>query len=381
MGLILEYEGKDLFKKYKIPLLPSIAVKSEEEAKEASTKLSFPVAVKAQVLSGGRGKRGLIQLANSPDDVVTKAKDILGRLDEKSGKTVTHLLIEQGAEIEKELFISMLYDRATLERMILFSVEGGVDIETLAKERPEAIDKFFVPFGETAYPYYFMASLGKRGLTGKQKMTVANIITTLANMMITEDLTLAEINPLAITKKGEVIALDARIVTDDNASFRHPEREKYLSEQLRYTKEELDAKTNGLSYVDLGGEIAFSSVGAGMAMATADLIAEFGGTPKNFLDAGGGASADKIEQTLRIMIGTNPKAILVNAFGGITKTDDVARGIIAARKKFQTPIPMVFRLSGTNQDEALKLMKEANLIAYDSMEEAIQQAIKLSKGQ
>ena len=210
-------------------------------------------------------------------------------------------------------------------------------------------------------------------------VSVARIIATLANMMVSEDLTLAEINPLAIVKSGQVIALDARVVTDDNAAYRHPEREKYLSEDLRYTKEELEAKKHDLAYVDLGGEIAFSSVGAGMAMATADLIKEFGGTPKNFLDAGGGASAEKIEETLKIMIGTNPKSILINAFGGITKTDDVARGIIAARSKFKTDIPMVFRLSGTNQEEALKIMKEANLVAYDSMEEAIQEVIRLSK--
>ena len=379
MGLILEYEGKELFKKHKVPLLPSIAVKSAEEAKEASGKLLFPVAVKAQVLSGGRGKRGLIQLANTPEEVVEKAKAIIGRLDEKSGKTVSHLLIEQGADVDRELFVSMLYDRATLARMILFSTEGGVDIETLAKERPEAIEHFFVPIGEKAYPYQIMAVLTKRGLKGKQMVSVARIIATLANMMVSEDLTLAEINPLAIVKSGQVIALDARVVTDDNAAYRHPEREKYLSEDLRYTKEELEAKKHDLAYVDLGGEIAFSSVGAGMAMATADLIKEFGGTPKNFLDAGGGASAEKIEETLKIMIGTNPKSILINAFGGITKTDDVARGIIAARSKFKTDIPMVFRLSGTNQEEALKIMKEANLVAYDSMEEAIQEVIRLSK--
>ena len=379
MGLILEYEGKELFKKHQISLLPSITVKSADEAKTAASKLSFPVAIKAQVLSGGRGKRGLIQLANTPDEVVEKAKSILGRLDERSNKIVTHLLIEQGAQVEKELFVSMLYDRATLERMILFSTEGGVEIETLAKEKPEAIERFFVPFGEIARPYQFVAGLAKRGLKGKQKMSVAKIIATLANMMVSEDLTLAEINPLAIVKSGEVIALDARIFTDDNAAYRHPERQNYLSEELRYTKEELEAKKNGLSYVDLGGEIAFSSVGAGMAMATADLIAEFGSSPKNFLDAGGGASAEKIETTLKIMISTHPKAILVNAFGGITKTDDVARGIIAARSKFKTDIPMVFRLSGTNQEEALKLMKEANLPAFDNMEKAIQEAIKLSK--
>ena len=152
MGLNLDYEGKELVKKHKVPLLTSIAVKSAEEAKEASGKLLFPVAVKAQVLSGGRGNRGLIQLANTPEEVVEKAKAIIGRLDEKSGKTVSHLLIEQGADVDKELFVSMLYDRATLARMILFSTEGGVDIETLAKERPEAIEHFFVPFGEIAYP-------------------------------------------------------------------------------------------------------------------------------------------------------------------------------------------------------------------------------------
>lgn len=377
MGLILEYEGKDLFKKYKIPLLKSKIVQTVVEAKEASTSFSFPVAIKAQVLSGGRGKRGLIQLANNPEEVVEKTKDILSKDDH--GTPVTHLLIEQGADIEKELFLSMLYDRSTFDRMILFSVEGGVDIETLAVEKPEAIQKFYVKFGETAYSYQFIYGLGGKGLNGKQKLKVAQIIATLANMMVTEDLQLAEINPLAIIKSGEVIALDARIVTDDNSIYRHPERKEYLSEQLRYTKEEADAKNNGLAYVDLGGEIAFSSVGAGMAMATADLIKEFGSSPKNFLDAGGGADAKKIEETFRIMIGTNPKSILINAFGGITRTDEVAKGIVSALEKYKTEIPITIRLSGTNQKEALQILKDAGLNAFDDMEEAIKEAVKLAK--
>lgn len=377
MGLILEYEGKNLFRKYRLPLVKSELVQSAEEAANVSTQFSFPVVVKAQVLSGGRGKRGLIQIANNSEEVVQKAKEILAKDDH--GKPVTHLLIEQGADIEKELFVSMLFDRSTFNRMILFSIEGGVEIETLAKERPEAIEKFYVPFGEEAYPYQFVAGLANKGLTSKQKIKVAQIIATLANMMHTEDLTLAEINPLAITKSGDVLVLDSKIVTDDNAVYRHPERTEYLSETLRYTKEEAEAKKADLAYVDLGGEISMLSVGAGLGMITADLIQEFGGTPKNFLDAGGGASAEKIETSLRIMIGTKPKSILINTFGGITRMDEVANGIVSVMKKIETDIPMIFRMSGTNVKEGLQILKEAGLTAYDNMEESIKQAVRLAQ--
>lgn len=382
MGLILEYEGKDLFRKYKIPLLPAILVKTPEEAVEAAGRISkFPVAVKAQVLSGGRGKRGLIQIANNAEEVVAKAKDIMAKDDK--GRPVTHLLIEEGADIGQELFISMLHNRENLETMVLFSMEGGVDIETLAKERPEAIERFFIPFGTTAYPYQFMAGLGKRGLEGKQKVKVAAIIATLVNMMAEEDLQLAEINPLAITKAGEVIALDARVVTDDNAMFRHPEREQYLSEELRDTTEEKDAKAHDLAYVDLGGAVGMLSCGAGMGMATADLIAEFGGSPRNFLDVGGGASPEKVENALRIMVGAGGdlRSILINAFGGITRLDDVAKGIIEAKNKYNIEIPMVIRLMGTNQEEGVRILREAGLEAFEDMEPAIEKAVKLASGE
>lgn len=380
MGLILEYEGKDLFKKYKIPLLKSQLVTSVEEAQQAASNFTFPVAVKAQVLSGGRGKRGLIQLAHSAEDLVAKAKDIFSKDD--NGTPVTHLLIEQGADIAHEIFISMLSDSKTLETIVLFSMEGGVDIETLAHERPEAIEKFYIPFGTEVFPYQFSSGLGKRGLKGKQKMTVARIIATLVTMMHKEDLQLAEINPLAIIKTGEVIALDARVVIDDNATFRHPERKNYLSEKLRYTKEEAAAKAAGMSYVGLGGEIGTLSVGAGLGMATSDLVEGAGGSVLNFLDIGGGAGQEKVEKALGIMVqggGDRLKSILINAFGGITRTDDIARGIVAARSQLNLQIPMVIRLSGTKIKEALEILKEAGIEAFDQMEPAIQKAVELAK--
>ncbi len=383
MGLILEYEGKSLFGKYKIPLINSLLVKNAEEAKEASTKLGLPVAVKAQVLSGGRGKRGLIKIAKTPEEVIQHSIDILSM--ESDGRPVTHLLIEEAADIKQEIFISMVFDSSTLETLVLFSLEGGVNIEDLAKERPEAIDRFRVPFGKVSYGFDFFPALAARGLTGSVKIHIANIIAALVNMMIKEDLQLAEINPLVITNDDKVIALDARVIVDDNAKYRHPERKEYLSEILRYTAAEKDAKENDLSYVDLGGEIGMLSVGAGLGMATADLLAVFGGYPRNFLDVGGGADQVRVENALRIMLmDEGLKSILINAFGGITRLDDIAKGIIAARDKFDKlrtgEIPLIIRLMGTNQKEGVELLKEAGLIAYEEMEPAIEKAVLAAKG-
>jgi succinyl-CoA synthetase beta subunit len=384
MGLILEYEGKSLFKKYKIPLINSLLVKNAEEAKEAITKLGLPVAVKAQVLSGGRGKRGLIKIAKTPEEVIQHSIDILSM--ESDGRPVTHLLIEEAADIKQEIFISLVFDSTTLETLVLFSLEGGVNIEDLAKERPEAIDRFRVPFGEVSYGFDFFPALAKRGLSGSIKIHIANIIATLVNMMIKEDLQLAEINPLVITTDDKVIALDARVMVDDNAQYRHPERKEYLSEILRYTHAEKDAKENDLSYVDLGGEIGMLSVGAGLGMATADLLEVFGSYPRNFLDVGGGADQVRVENALRIMLEDEGlKSILINAFGGITRLDDIARGIIAARDKFDNlksgEIPLIIRLMGTNQKEGIALLKDAGMIAYEEMEPAIEKAVKAAKGE
>ncbi|MHA2501481.1 MAG: ATP-grasp domain-containing protein [Candidatus Kariarchaeaceae archaeon] len=251
MGLILEMEGKELFRKYRIPLSNFRMVTSAEEAKQAANELGLPVAVKAQVLSGGRGKRGLIKIARNEDEVIQHSIDILSKTDEKSNKPVTHLLIEQGADIDQEIFISMIYDAHTLETIILFSLEGGVNIEELAVEKPEAIEKVRIPFGAEVYGFTFMEMLSRRGMSGKAKITTANIMATMVKMMRTEDLSLCEINPLVITTPGDVIALDARIIVDDNAVFKHPEREEYLSQELRYTDSEKEATDAGLSYVNL----------------------------------------------------------------------------------------------------------------------------------
>lgn len=382
MGLLLEFEGKELFKKYKLNLSKSILVKSAEEAKEASDKLGLPVVVKAQVLSGGRGKRGLIKLAKTPEEVIQHSIDILSM--QSDGRQVTHLLIEEGADIATEYFISMVTDSYTLETLVLFSTEGGVDIETLAKEQPEKIDRIRIPFKGDHQPFVFMSTLAKRGLTGKIKIGVANVISTMVEMMQTEDITLCEINPLVITKNDDVLVLDSKIIVDANATFRHPERADYLSEELRNTENEKDAHEHDLAYVDLGGAIGMLSVGAGLGMATADLIAIFGGSPRNFLDVGGGAGADKVEQALRIMLkDAGLKSILINAFGGITRMDDVARGILQARDKFEQiksgEIPLIVRLMGTNVTDGIQILKDAGITAYEAMEPAIEAAVTAAK--
>ena len=381
MGLILEMEGKELFEKYNIPLSKSKLVKNEIDAKLAAEELGLPVAIKAQVLSGGRGKRGLIKIANSQEEVVNFSLDILKMTDTKSNKPVTHLLIEEAAEIKQEIFISMIFDSHTLETLVLFSMEGGVDIEELAETNPDAIETIRVPFGKDVHGYTFMNILAKRGMKGTNKIVTANIIATMVKMMRLEDLSLCEINPLVITKNNEVIALDARVIVDDNAIFKHPNREKFLSQELRYTSAEKEAKDADLSYVNLGGEIGMLSVGAGLGMATADLIAEFGGSPLNFLDVGGGAGEEKVLKALEIMVKDKGlKSILINAFGGITRLDQVAEGIISARNKLNLQIPLIIRLMGTNQKEGIKILENQGLQAFEEMEPAIQAAVEAAKG-
>ena len=382
MGLILEMEGKELFEKYGIPLSKSKLVKNEKDAKLAAEELGLPVAIwKAQVLSGGRGKRGLIKIAKSQEEVVNFSLDILKMTDTKSNKPVTHLLIEEAANIQQEIFISMIFDSHTLETLVLFSMEGGVDIEELAETNPDAIETIRVPFGKDVYGYTFMNILAKRGMKGTNKIVTANIIATMVKMMRLEDLSLCEINPLVITKSNEVIALDARVIVDDNAIFKHPNREKFLSQELRYTSAEKEAKDADLSYVNLGGEIGMLSVGAGLGMATADLIAEFGGSPLNFLDVGGGAGEEKVLKALEIMVKDKGlKSILINAFGGITRLDQVAEGIISARNKLNLQIPLIIRLMGTNQKEGIKILENQGLQAFEEMEPAIQAAVEAAKG-
>ena len=381
MGLILEMEGKELFEKYNIPLSKSKLVKNEKDAKLAAEELGLPVAIKAQVLSGGRGKRGLIKIAKSQEEVVNFSLDILKMTDTKSNKPVTHLLIEEAAKIQQEIFISMIFDSHTLETLVLFSMEGGVDIEELAETNPDAIETIRVPFGKDVYGYTFMNILAKRGMKGTNKIVTANIIATMVKMMRLEDLSLCEINPLVITKSNEVIALDARVIVDDNAIFKHPNREKFLSQELRYTSAEKEAKDADLSYVNLGGEIGMLSVGAGLGMATADLIAEFGGSPLNFLDVGGGAGEEKVLKALEIMVKDKGlKSILINAFGGITRLDQVAEGIISARNKLNLQIPLIIRLMGTNQKEGIKILENQGLQAFEEMEPAIQAAVEAAKG-
>ena len=290
-------------------------------------------------------------------------------------------MIEEAAEIKQEIFISMIFDSHTLETLVLFSMEGGVDIEELAESNPDAIETIRVPFGKDVYGYTFMNILAKRGMKGTNKIVTANIISTMVKMMRLEDLSLCEINPLVITKNNEVIALDARVIVDDNAIFKHPNREKFLSQELRYTSAEKEAKDADLSYVNLGGEIGMLSVGAGLGMATADLIAEFGGSPLNFLDVGGGAGEEKVLKALEIMVKDKGlKSILINAFGGITRLDQVAEGIISARNKLNLQIPLIIRLMGTNQKEGIKILENQGLQAFEEMEPAIQAAVEAAKG-
>ncbi len=380
MGMLYEFEGKSIFKKHKLPLPPSKVVTSVEEAVKAAEELGLPVVIKAQTLSGKRGKRGLIKKVDTIDEVKEKSAEILSK--ESDGRPIKKLLIEKVVPIKQEFYASVMVDGSHVALLSMFSPEGGMDIEEIAKTKPEKLEKIMFPMDIKPFGYRFFPALKRQGITGKDMVKLAGFLKKLVEIVQKEDLTLAEINPLVLTEDGQYLALDAKVVVDDNASYRHPEWKEFTSLIDRYTKEEIEAKEAGISFVELDGEIGMIACGAGLGMATMDLIKYFGANPKNFLDVGGGASPEKVSKALEIL-SRDPevKVILVNVFGGITRGDQVALGIIDAIKKFNIKIPIVVRLIGTNQEEGVKILKEHGIEAYTEMEPAIKKAVELVKQQ
>lgn len=375
---IHEYQAKELFRAYKIPVPSGRVAYSPDEVYKAATELGGTVAVKAQVHVGGRGKAGGIKVAKNPDDARAAAERILG-MDIKGG-TVKKVLVESGADIQREAYLGVIVDRSVKGISFICSAEGGVEIEEVAAKTPEKILRFHT-LSRTFPEKEARAVAGKLFKDESTAEPVLTIMRDLFKLFVEKDCSLAEINPLVLTGKGEVIALDGKINFDDNALFRLPDIEA-LRDMDEEDVNEIEAKAKGLSFIQLDGEIGCMVNGAGLAMATMDMIKFYGGEPANFLDVGGSSSPEKVIHAFKLLM-SNPKvkAILVNIFGGITRCDDIARGILESYKHVDINVPIVIRLSGTNAEEGMAMLAGTELVTADSFGGAVQKAIALSKGE
>jgi succinyl-CoA synthetase beta subunit len=385
---IHEYQGKEILKKYGVVVPRSIPVFSVDEAVDAAKKLGGPVwVVKAQIHAGGRGKGGGVKVAKSIDDVRMRASEILGmqlvtHQTSPEGQKVRRLLIEEGADIKKELYVGMVVDRVTQRVTLMASSEGGMDIEEVAAHTPEKIFKVSIDPVTGLTDADADAVAGKIGIPSGSVAQARQAFQGLYKAFWETDASLAEINPLILTGKGDVIALDAKLNFDPNALFRHPDIVAYrdLDEE---DPAEIEASKFDLAYISLDGDIGCLVNGAGLAMATMDTIKLFGGEPANFLDVGGGATTEKVTEAFKIML-KNPhlKAILVNIFGGIMKCDTIAEGVIAASRAVSLKVPLVVRMKGTNDELGRKMLAESGLpiISANNMTEAGEKVVAAARG-
>ena len=376
---LFEYQGKQLFARYGIPISPGEAVQNVEGAVAAADRLGYPVVVKAQVLTGGRGKAGGVKLANNSAEAREHAANILG-LDIK-GHIVGTIWMEKASDIAEEYYASFTLDRSAKAYLGMLSAQGGIEIEQVAEENPDAIAKIHVDpvagLSEAACrDWVKRAALNPAATEG-----AVDILMKLYEVYVDADADLAEINPLILTTEGKVHALDAKVTLDDNALFRHPDYEQYDAIQHR-DERELAAHKKGLQYVGLDGSVGVIANGAGLAMSTIDIINQVGGTPANFLDIGGGANADVMAGALEVIVSDpNVRSIFINIFGGITKGDEVAKGILEALSRVTIEAPIVIRLDGTNADEGREILKphlSDRLQMQPTMLEAALRAVELA---
>lgn len=363
-----EYQAAEILARYGVPVNPGIVATTPEEAAAAAADLGGTVAVKAQVHSGGRGKAGGIKLAHSPEEAAEAASKILGM--DIRGHTVNKVLVAKGAQIASEFYLGVVLDRPNRRILVMASAEGGVEIEEVARVSPEKIIRALGdPFlGFHAYQARQLAF--DLGLPADKVGAFAKIAQTLFDVYVKEDATLVEINPLILTADGDFKALDSKMSFDDNALWRHPDVEA-MRDMAEENATELDARRSGISFVKLDGTIGCIVNGAGLAMATMDAVKLHGGDPANFLDVGGGASADQVAKAFSLVTADpNVKAILINIFGGITRGDVVAEGIHEAMERVGVSVPIVVRLSGTNAEEGKAILAESGLTAVDTMDEA-----------
>lgn len=394
---IHEYQAKELLRRYGVAVLEGHVAWNAEEAAAAAAKLPGPVyVVKSQIHAGGRGAgrfkedpngKGGVRVVKSVADVKAAADAMIGKIlvtkqTGPAGKLVSRVYVEDGCDIARELYLGLLVDRATSRLTIMASTEGGMEIEEVAEKHPEKILKVAIDPASGVSGFHARKLAFGLGLSGKQVASFTKFVLALYGAFVELDCAIVEINPLVVTGAGEIVALDAKVSFDDNALFRHKDLEA-LRDDSEMDPKELDAVKNDLNYVALDGEIGCMVNGAGLAMATMDIIKLYGSSPANFLDVGGTATAARVTEAFRIITSdANVKAILVNIFGGIAKCDMIATGIVAATKTLSLKVPLVVRLEGTNVDLGKKILAESGLaiIAADNLADAAKKVVAAVKG-
>lgn len=372
-----EYQSKHIFSKYGIPIPKGRVASTSGEARAIAEELSGRVVVKSQVLVGGRGKAGGIRLAKDPREAEELATQILAM--EIKGLPVRKVLVDEASDIKNEIYLGITNDRSARKPVIMASSAGGVEIEEVARVSPEKIIKVHIDPLLGLRDYQARDIAAGIDLPREHWRLFSQITKGLWQAYIDNDATLAEINPLVITHDNHLVALDGKMVLDDNALFRHSELAEIRDLDIE-APAEIDARKYGLTFIKLDGNIGCMVNGAGLAMTTMDIIKLFGGEPANFLDIGGGAGADKVAAAMRIILSDpNVKTVLFNVFGGITRCDEVARGILAAIDEVKPKVPMVVRLVGTNAEEGLKLLENAHMITAETLADAAQKAVAAAK--
>ena len=377
---LYEYQGKELFKRFDIPVSEGRPATSPEEARAAAAELGGHVVVKAQVLSGGRGKAGGIKLAATPDEAEARAREILG-LDIR-GHIVRTLWVERASDIVREYYLSLTFDRADKQSLFMFTTEGGIDIEEVAARSPEKLARLHVDplVGFQAFQARRLSfAAGLRAPDEQKQLTM--IAERLYRTFVECEAMLCEINPLIVTPDGELRALDAKVTLDDNALYRHPDLAE-LRDPASLPPQERLANERGLAYVKLEGDIGILGNGAGLVMSTLDVVAQAGGRPANFCDVGGGAKAEEIVSALEVITADPVKAILFNVFGGITRGGEVARGLLEALDRMAISVPIVVRLDGTEAEEGRGLLADAappNVHSEATMLEAARRVVELAR--
>lgn len=376
-----EYQAKEMLAKYGVPVNEGAVAETVDEAEQIARRIGRPVMIKAQVMMGGRGKAGGVKYSKDVEEARKNAEGILGKVlkneQNPKGEQVKRVLVADAADIKKEYYLGATVDRGSKSIIVMGSAEGGVEIEQVAKENPEAIIKVYVD------PRMGLLDYQARELAfgmelGEHVRDFTKIAKGLVQVLIDHDASLVEINPLVTTGDNRLIALDAKMDMDDNALYRQKWAEE-LRDPVSEEESERQAREAGISFVKLDGNIGCMVNGAGLAMATMDTIKEYGGTPANFLDIGGGAREDKVEAALSIILSDpNVKSVLFNIFGGITRGDVVAKGIVKVLENMKPDVPMVVRLAGTNAEEGRAILEAANLPAASTLDEAAQIAVKLA---
>ncbi len=374
---IHEYQARDLFVQYEIPVAQGGVSVNAQEALNIAKQYGFPVVVKAQVLVGGRGKAGGVKVVGNENELTTEFNRIKN-LNIK-GYSVDRLMVAKAINIKKEYYVAVTIDNIKGDVVVIASAEGGVEIEEVAKTNPEKILKYYLQGQKTLDESRWALVAAQLFDDTRLQKSATSIVSKLLKLFFEKDCSLAEINPFVINSEGNLIAADAKVIIDDNALFRQ-EAVANLRDLKYEDADELEAKEKGLSFVKLEGNVGCIVNGAGLAMGTMDAVNLLGGKPANFLDVGGSSNPEKVLNALKIIL-RNPdiKVILINIFGGITRCDDIAKGILTALEQIKMPVPLVIRLTGTNEAEAKEMLTKAGLTTFSSMRQAVTQAVAISK--